>query len=197
MSNPLQLSVCFRETRVWKKKERFSWAHLPVDLPVTLWPGDCVVESQHMSSTGWGRGAHSSHWACPSLTPPVSNLELPDGACPNHRKARLSPGFFRSRGTQINTRMLNSYKIRLEVLGIPLRENILFFIMLSWWFQIQNGIIERNSWWVMWCGVVAGEPGIILKRLKKKKLEEFRISKKLGNFLKKKFKMHTLYVNRI
>ena len=96
MSNPLQLSVCFRETRVWKKRKRFiceSMAHLPVDLPVT-----CVAKSQHMSSTGLGEelllqtvGMSFSHTAC-------LNLELPDGACSNHRKARLSPGYFRSRG---------------------------------------------------------------------------------------------------
>ena len=142
MSNSLQPSVCFRETGVWKKRKRFSCestAHLPVDLPVILWPGDCVVESQLVSGTGLGEelpvqtvGMSFSHTTC-------LNLELPDGACPNHRMARLSPGYFRSReNSNKYTRMLNSYKIRLGAWyppegKYPLLHNVELVISNSKW----------------------------------------------------------------
>ena len=100
MSNPLQLSVCFRETRVWKKKKIQLWVDGPLTRGFTChsvaW-GLCRWITAH-ESTGLGEelllqtvGMSFSHTAC-------LNLELPDGACSNHRKARLSPGYFRSRG---------------------------------------------------------------------------------------------------
>lgn len=112
MSNPLHLQ-CVLERPEFGKKKKIQLAHLPVDLPVTLWPGDCVVESQHMSSTGLGEELLPSNpWGMSFSHTTCLNLELPDGACPNHRKAwpesRRSSGYSEP---QINTlRMLNLTK---------------------------------------------------------------------------------------
>lgn len=61
-------------------------------LILILWPGDCVSETQYVSSNDLGEelllqtmGTTFSQTICP-------NLELPDGACPDPRMARLSPG---------------------------------------------------------------------------------------------------------
>ena len=113
------------------------WIYLPT--LIILWPGGCVVEPQHVSSTGLGQ-------ALPLQTVGMSlshttrlNLELPDGACPNRRMARLSPGYFTS-GENSNKypRMLNSYKIRLGAWyppegKYPLLQNVELVISNSKW----------------------------------------------------------------
>ena len=133
---------CVLERLEFGQKEKFSCestAHLPVGLPVILWPGDRVVESQHVSGTGPGEelplqtvGMSFSHTTC-------LNLELPDGACPNHGMARLSPGYFRSRENSNKCpRTLHSYKIRLGAWyppegKYPLLHNVKLVISNSKW----------------------------------------------------------------
>ena len=107
MSNPLQLSVCFRETRVWKKRKRFScesMAHLPVDLPVTLWPGDCVAKSQHMRALAQG-GVAPSNRGHVLLSHRLSQPGIARWSLPEPQEGQAESWLLqKQRGTQINTR---------------------------------------------------------------------------------------------